>query len=76
MAFFPQESSNKSQICVVRKRVCACKGVGGTCVCSCRMSTVGVEISTERHRLIDKVLVGINYIVLTRLKKGKKNLHI
>lgn len=37
-----------------------------------RQSTVGVEFSIEIHGLIDKVLVGINYIVLTRLGKKKK----
>ena len=37
-----------------------------------RQSTVGVEFSIETHGLIDKVLVGINYIVLTRLGKKKK----
>lgn len=47
------------------------------CVCvlflhDVRRSTVGVEFSVEIHRLIDKVLLGINYIVLTRLEKKKK----
>lgn len=51
-------------------RVCVCSRV---CVCprahDALQSTVGVEFSVEIHRLIDKVLVGINYIVLTRLEK-------
>ena len=54
--------------------LCAC-----VCVFACvsahddaRQSTVGVEFSIETHGLIDKVLVGINYIVLTRLGKKKK----
>lgn len=41
------------------------------CLHDARQSTVGVEFSIEIHGLIDKVLVGINYIVLTRL--GWKN---
>lgn len=46
------------------------------CVCVCvflhdaRQSTVGVEFSIEMHGLIDKVLVGINYIVPTGLEKN------
>lgn len=35
-----------------------------------RQSTVGVEFSIETRGLIDKVLVGINYIVPTRLEKN------
>lgn len=57
--------------------------IGKLCWCGCvcvflhdaRQSTVGVEFSIEIHRLIDKVLVGINYIVLTRLEKNVLGLH-
>lgn len=35
-----------------------------------RQSTVGVGFSIETHELIDKVLVGINYIVPTGLEKN------
>lgn len=47
------------------------------CLHDARQRTVGVEFSIEIHGLIDKVLVGINYIVLTRLgwKKGVLGFH-
>lgn len=54
--------------------VCICqpslteKRIAYVCVRARRSSaTVGVEFSTEIRGLIDKVLAGINYIVLTRL---------
>lgn len=45
------------------------------CLHDARQSTVGVEFSIEIHGLIDKVLVGINYIVLTRLGWKKASLY-
>lgn len=44
------------------------------CLHDARQRTVGVEFSIEIHGLIDKVLVGINYIVLTRLGWKKASL--
>lgn len=50
---------------------CVCARLGDCvrvlCLHDARQRTVGVEFSIEIHGLIDKVLVGINYIVLTRL---------